>query len=142
MHTNSVNSAPEQPSKAATPILVREPEHRLSHEARLAVFSALVFPVALVPFLLLRRSLHGMHHKLDQTRVAVNGLQRELKSTLFEMSVRRDEHARLNGSIMELRQAISGIRDELKKEQSTQRSLSGDIESRLQRLTSSVDQLQ
>ncbi|KAI0320619.1 hypothetical protein OF83DRAFT_529674 [Amylostereum chailletii] len=85
---------------------------RLSPESRLIVFSAIVLPVALAPLIVLRRSLVALHRKVDASYAASQALQRELKATLLDMSVRRDEHRQLKTLVGGLRRRI----DELSKE--------------------------
>lgn len=94
-----------------------EPESRLTPEIRLAVFTTLVFPVALIPFLMLRRSLTSLHVKTDSVQGNIIGLHRKLKDTLYDLSWRREEHAKLGKTVDEMQEVIRGLREQLHKEQ-------------------------
>ena len=82
---------------------------------RLIIFSALVLPSALIPFLVLRRSVNGLHRKVDELRETTGGLHHEFKSVVSELSVRRGEHERLRAMIAETREGLAQLRGEAQR---------------------------
>jgi len=79
---------------------------------RLIIFSALVLPSALIPLLVLRRSVNNLHRKVDELRVATRDLHHEFKSVMLELSVRREKHEQLQAMIAETRDGLTQLRGE------------------------------
>lgn len=79
---------------------------------RLIIFSALVLPSALVPLLVLRRSVNNLHRKVDELRVASRNLHHEFKSVTLELSVRRRQHQQLLAMISDTRDSLTQLRGE------------------------------
>jgi hypothetical protein len=79
---------------------------------RLIIFSALVLPSALIPLLVLRRSVNNLHLKVDELRVATRDLHHEFKSVMLELSVRREQHEQLRAMIAETRNGLAQLRGE------------------------------
>ncbi|KAF8506021.1 hypothetical protein F5888DRAFT_1791944 [Russula emetica] len=79
---------------------------------RLIIFSALVLPSALIPLLVLRRSVNNLHRKVDELRVATRDLNHEFKSVMLELSVRREGHEQLQAMIAETRGGLINLRGE------------------------------
>lgn len=82
----------------------------LSVGARLAVFTALALPVTLLPFITLRRQLLSLHRKTDEIRLATDVLQRELKGTLVDLSVKKEEYSRMKEMLEEARLKLEAMR--------------------------------
>lgn len=82
---------------------------------RLIIFSALVLPSALIPLLVLRRSVNGLHRKVDGLREATRGLHHEFKSVASELSVRRDQHEQLRVMIAETREGLAQLRGDAQR---------------------------
>ena len=121
---------------ALNPTLVPEPaqESRLTPEIRLVVFTSLVFPVALIPFLMLRRSLHSLHTKTDSVQGNIIGLHRNLKDTLYDLSWRREEQAKIGTTVSEMQKVISELREQIHREQLERVEREKEWGMRLQRL--------
>jgi hypothetical protein len=79
---------------------------------RLIIFSALVLPSALIPLLVLRRSVNNLHRKIDELRGATRGLHHEFKSVMLELSVRREQHEQLQAMVVKARDGITHLRGE------------------------------
>jgi hypothetical protein len=79
---------------------------------RLIIFSALVLPSALIPLLVLRRSVNNLHRKVDELRGATRGLHHEFKSVMLELSVRREQHEQLQAMIVKTREGLTHLRGE------------------------------
>ncbi|KAI9508654.1 hypothetical protein F5148DRAFT_1193953 [Russula earlei] len=77
---------------------------------RLIIFSALVLPSALIPLLVLRRSVNSLHRKIDELSGATRDLRHEFKSIMLELSVRREQHERLQAMISETREGLEELR--------------------------------
>lgn len=82
---------------------------------RLIIFSALVLPSALIPLLVLRRSVNGLHRKVDELREATRGIHHEFKSVVSELSVRREQHEQLRAMIAETREGLAQLRREAQR---------------------------
>jgi hypothetical protein len=83
----------------------------------LIIFSALVLPSALIPFLVLRRGVNNLHRKVDELRVATRDLHHKFKSVTLELSVRREKHEELQGMIVEMRDGLRQLRGETYRKQ-------------------------
>jgi hypothetical protein len=79
---------------------------------RLIIFSALVIPSALIPLLVLRRSVNNLHRKVDELKGATRDLHHEFKSVMLELSVRREQHERLQAMIVKTRKDLAHLRGE------------------------------
>jgi hypothetical protein len=104
--------------EASTPIAV--PTHKPSGPTlgiRLVIFSALLLPSAVLPLLFLRRSVNGLHRKVDELKVATSCLHGEFKSVMSELSVRREDHERLRAMISETREGLVHLRGETQQAQ-------------------------
>jgi hypothetical protein len=82
---------------------------------RLIIFSALVLPSALIPLLVLRRSVNGLHRKVDELREATRGLHNEFKSVVSDLSVRREQHEELRAMVAETREGLAQLRGEAQR---------------------------
>lgn len=79
---------------------------------RLIIFSALVIPSALIPLLVLRRSVNNLHRKVDELKGATRDLHHEFKSVILELSVRREQHGQLQTVIAKTRDDLTQLRGE------------------------------
>jgi len=77
---------------------------------RLIIFSALALPSALIPLLVLRRSVTNLHRKIDELRGATRDLHHEFKSVMLESTVRRRHHEQLQAMIVETREGLTRLR--------------------------------
>ncbi|KAI0053050.1 hypothetical protein FA95DRAFT_1482569 [Auriscalpium vulgare] len=111
----------------------------ISPEARLLAFSAIVFPFALIPFLALRRSLIGLHAKVDHVRSSADGAQRELKGALWELSVRKEEYARLQSQLSETRRELQTLRSQARGMETSHSVKEQEIRGQIQDLLKSRD---
>lgn len=84
---------------------------------RLIIFSALVLPSALIPLLVLRRSVKSLHRKVDELRVTTRNLRHEFKSVIVELSVRREQHEQLQAMIAQTRGGLAQLRGETYRKQ-------------------------
>jgi hypothetical protein len=75
---------------------------------RMIIFSALVLPSALIPLLVLRRSVN-LHRKVDELMVATRDLHHVFESVL---SVRREQHEQLQAMITETRSGLKQLHAE------------------------------
>ena len=82
---------------------------------RLIIFSALVLPSALIPLLVLRRGVKGLHRKVDELRAATRDLHHEFKSVATELSVRREQHEQLRAMVAETREGLAQVRGEAQR---------------------------
>jgi hypothetical protein len=79
---------------------------------RLIIFAALVLPSALIPLLVLRRSVNNLHRKIDELSGATRGLHHEYKSAMLELSDRRTQHEQLQAMISKARDDHTHLRRE------------------------------
>lgn len=84
----------------------------LSPWTHVAIFSSVLAPVALLPYLAVRRHLLSLHRKVSEVGTANAALQRDLKAALLESSIRRDEHDRLASTMGEFRRELERLRAE------------------------------
>lgn len=101
--------APVEPS-TSTPGATRTTG--LTPGVRLAIFSALLLPSALVPLFVLRRSVNQLHRKIDELKGATNGLHQEFKSVMLELSIRREQHAQFRTMIAETKEKLANLQRE------------------------------
>jgi hypothetical protein len=102
--------------EGSTPIAVPKPSGP-TLGMRLVIFSALLLPSAVLPLLFLRRSINGLHRKVDELKVATSCLHGEFKSVMSELSVRREDHERLRAMISETREGLVHLRGETQQAQ-------------------------
>jgi len=123
-----------------TSLNTRQPD--VTPGTRLVIFAALVFPLALLPFVTLRRQVLGLHRKLDEVGTTTTTLHRELKTTLLELSVAREEHGRLRGLLEETRQSVEKMREDNYRNQLARVSKEKEIHGQIQELLASRNQTQ
>lgn len=75
----------------------------------LTVLTAVVLPIALVPYLVARRTTNTLHRRLDEYKVTIQTLQRDLKTTMLDNALRRDEQARVRGILAEMKQDTHSV---------------------------------
>ena len=110
--TNSLSGVLDGPSAPTPPAM---PSDKLSGPTlgtRLIIFSGIVLPSALIPLLVLRRSVNNLHRKVDELRVATRDLHHGFKSAMSELSVRREKHEQLQAMISETRDSLTQLRGE------------------------------
>lgn len=94
-------------------ILNPPPRRTLTH---LSVLAAVVLPITLLPYLAARRSTNLFRRQLEEQRVTIAELQRDLKVALLESGLRRDEHARVRGLLTEIRKESRNLGAEMKQD--------------------------
>jgi ribosomal protein L29 len=87
---------------------------------RLVIFSALLLPSAVIPLLVLRRSINSLHRKIDELKGATSNLR--FKSVMLELSVRREQHEQLRKMITETREGLAHLRGETQRVQAARAS--------------------
>jgi hypothetical protein len=84
---------------------------------RLAIFSALLLPLAVVPLFVLRRSVNQLHRKIDELKGATNSLHQEFKSVMLELSIRREQHEQLRAMVAETKGRLANLHRETQQTQ-------------------------
>jgi len=82
----------------------------LSPWTHFAIFTGILAPVALFPYLAVRRHLISLHREVSGVSQTNAALQRDLKAALLESSIRREEHDRLATALSEIRRDLDGFR--------------------------------
>jgi len=104
---------------------------------RLVIFSALILPSAVIPLLILRRSVSGLHRKVDELKGATSSLHREFRSAMLELSVRREQHEQLRAMIAETREDLAHLRGETQRAQTARASGHEQTRNQIQELATS-----
>ncbi|EKM59050.1 uncharacterized protein PHACADRAFT_249225 [Phanerochaete carnosa HHB-10118-sp] len=90
----------------------QQPPPPLSPWTHFAIFTGVLAPVALFPYLAVRRHLISLHRKVSEVSQTNAALQRDLKAALLESSIRREEHDRLVTALSEVRREFDRFRAE------------------------------
>ena len=109
---NPLSGILDGPSAPTPPAMPSDKPSGPTFGTRLIIFSALVLPSALIPLLVLRRSVNNLHRQVDELRAATRDLHHEFKSTMLKLSVRRAQHERLQAMIAETRGGLAQVRGE------------------------------
>jgi uncharacterized protein YoxC len=104
---------------------------------RLIIFSALVLPSALIPLLVLRRSVNGLHRQIDELREATRGLHHEFKSVVSELSIRREQHDHLRAMVAETKEGLAQLRREAQRTRTERTSADERLRKEVQDLAAS-----
>ncbi|THH20142.1 hypothetical protein EW146_g1152 [Bondarzewia mesenterica] len=115
--------------------------HVMRPETRAAIFAALILPVAFLPFFALRRQLINLHRKVDAMGATTVGLQKNLKTSLLELSVKKEEHAQMRGMLQETRQNLETTRGELHRLELARTVETGELRTRLNELAETNQQM-
>ena len=100
----------EQPGPSYT--VQQQPVPPLSPWTHFAIFTGILAPVALLPYLAVRGHLVSLHRKVSEVSHTNAALQRDLKAALLESSIRREEHDRLAAAMTEIRSSLDRFRAE------------------------------
>lgn len=84
----------------------------------LAVLSTVILPVVLIPYLASRRSVNLLRRQLDECTTTITKLQRDLKTTALENTLRRDEHTRLRGWLTEMKNDLRTVGADVRQDAS------------------------
>ncbi|KAI0291736.1 hypothetical protein BC826DRAFT_1021878 [Russula brevipes] len=103
----------------------------------LIILSALVLPSALIPLLVLRRSVNSLHRKIDELSGATRGLHHEFKSVMLELSVRKEQHEQLRVMIAEMRDGHARLRRKTQRMRTAGASADEHTRAQLQELAAS-----
>jgi hypothetical protein len=109
---NPLSGILDGPSAPAPPAMPSDKPSGPTLGTRLIIFSAIVLPSALIPLLILRRSVNNLHRKVDELRVATSDLHHGFKSAMSELSVKREKHEQLQAMIAETRDGLTQLRGE------------------------------
>jgi hypothetical protein len=104
---------------------------------RLIIFSALLIPSALIPLLVLRRSVNNLHRKVDELKGATRDLHREFKSVMLELSVRREQHEQLQAMIVKTKGDLTHLRGETYRRRKARAREDGRMQGQVQELVAS-----
>lgn len=91
----------------------QRPRRTLAH---LAVLSAVVLPIVVLPYLASRRNTSQLQRQLNQYAITIAKLQRDLKTTMLDNALRRDDHARIRGLLTEMKQETRNLSAELRRD--------------------------
>lgn len=80
----------------------------LSPLTHVVIFSAILAPIAILPYIAVRRHLLSLHREVAEIGKATAASQRDLKNGLLEASVRREEFDKLEF-------VLTGVRRDLEK---------------------------
>ena len=89
-----------------------QPLPPLSPWTHFAIFTGVLAPVALLPYLAVRGHLISLRRKVTEVSHTNAALQRDLKAALLESSIRREEHDRLVTALSEIRRDLDRFRAE------------------------------
>ncbi|SRR6266566_4423368 len=106
---SGILDGPSAPTPLAVP---SDKPSRPTFGMRLIIFSALALPSALIPLLVLRRSVNNLHRKVDELRIATRDLHHEFKSVMLKLSIRRKQHEQLQAMIAETRDGLKQLHAE------------------------------
>ncbi|KAI9467274.1 hypothetical protein BJY52DRAFT_1201588 [Lactarius psammicola] len=104
---------------------------------RLLIFAALLLPSALVPLFVLRRSVNQLHRKIDELKGATNSLHQEFKSTILELSIRREQHKKLRAMIAKTREGLANMHRETQRTQAARANWDQQTREQIQGLVTS-----
>ncbi len=93
----------------------RQPVTPFSPLTHVLILTSILGPVALFPYLAVRRHLLSIHRKIGEVGAVSAVLQRDLKTALLEASIRREEHERLRALIDETRRDVEKVKTEENK---------------------------
>lgn len=100
--------------KTNTQIITNQsPGRVLTH---LAVISAIVLPIACIPYLISKRNTNVLRRQIFDHADTVSKLQRDLKTTMLENALRRDEHTRVRGSLAEMQRQLQKVSTDVREE--------------------------
>lgn len=92
--------------------LARQPISPLTHAV---VLGSILLPVAILPYLAVRRHLITLNRKISEVGITNAALQRDFKTALLEASIRREEHERLRSLLQETKERVKELEVGLKK---------------------------
>ncbi|KAN0126603.1 hypothetical protein V8E52_000243 [Russula decolorans] len=110
--SNPLSTILDGPSVPTPPAMPSDKPSGPTFGTRLIILSALVLPSALIPLLVLRRSVNNLHRNVDELRVATRDLHHEFKSVMLKLSVRRKQHEQLQAMIAETRDGLKQLHGE------------------------------
>ena len=110
--SNSLSAISVGPSAPTPPAMPSDKPSGPTFGTRLIIFSALILPSALIPLLVLRRSVNNLHRNVDELRVATRDLHHEFKSVMLRLSIRRKQHEQLQAMIAETRDGLKQLHGE------------------------------
>jgi hypothetical protein len=110
--SNPLSGISDGPSAPTPPAMPSDKPSGPTLGTRLIIFSALVLPSALIPLLVLRRSINNLHRNIDELRAATRDLSHGFKSVKLELSVRRRQHEQLQAMIAETRDSLKQLHGE------------------------------
>ncbi len=110
--TNPFSGILSGPSAPISPAMPSDKPSGPTLGTRLIIFSALVLPSALIPLFVLRRSVNNLHRKVDELKMTTRDLHHGFKSVMLELSVRREQHGRLQAMITETKNGLTQLRGE------------------------------
>lgn len=78
----------------------------------LIFFGSLLLPFAVLPYFAIRRHLVHIRHRADEIGATTAALQRELKTTVLENAIRREEQVRTRQALDEAKRELERLRTE------------------------------
>ncbi|KAG5732081.1 hypothetical protein E4T56_gene18805 [Termitomyces sp. T112] len=100
----STSDLPPQVLHDGNDVVTSMPPNQAGRPARslahLAVISAFILPFTVFPYVLARRQITALRRQLAETQTSVRILQQELNLSWQEMSGRKDEIQKLQGSLL------------------------------------------
>ena len=125
-----VGHSPEL-SEASTPSNGRQSFRAITH---LAVLTAFILPVALLPYVLSRRRLSSLHRVVDRMETDIKMLQQNLSRASTEIATRKDENQRMRVLLHQLMQETGSLRTRTKQKDAAQQASDETVRSDLRML--------
>ncbi|PFH52650.1 hypothetical protein AMATHDRAFT_139726 [Amanita thiersii Skay4041] len=80
---------------------------------RTAIFSAVLLPVALVPYFITRRGMLMLRHQVDELQRSTTQLHRELNLTLSSLAIAKEEQKRTRALFHDIMENSDDIRQQV-----------------------------
>lgn len=109
----------------------KAPTSPLTH---ILILSSILLPVAILPYLAIRRQLISLNRKITEVGIMNATLQRDLKTALLEASIRREEHDRLHALLKESKDRMQNLEIGMERREVTRQQYEADVRMELKQL--------
>lgn len=111
--TRPVNVARQSPPSELD---VTNNEHRSYPPfIRLAIVAGILLPIATIPYILSKRRISGLQQRCEKLNFKLNVVQRQLNTSFSQISMLKDEQARMRALVQEMKQRTDDMEQDAKQ---------------------------
>lgn len=108
---------------------------------RLAIVTGILLPIATIPYILSKRRMFGLQRRCEELNFKVNVVQRQLNASFSQLSMLKDEQARMRALLHDVKQRTDDLEQNARQHALEQTRRNEMMRSDLRRTLEEIEQM-